>query len=124
MESAGHTGLGVGAGLAIAAIAFVTVLPIELRPTTSLSPNRERFRVMAIVGGLFVLAYPRRVLVVIIALSAAVAVLEPLQYFASGRHPSVHDAMIKSAGASAGAVVACILARAAMWLRRRRREFI
>jgi hypothetical protein len=115
-----HAWLKPAAWLAIVAIALVTVLPIELRPTTSLSPNRERFLVMAIVGALFILAYPKRIWIVVLALCGAAAVLEPLQFFALGRHPSAHDVFVKSAGATIGAVVGFISIHAAYILARRR----
>ena len=105
--------LKIVAWLALIAIAIVTVVPIEMRPTTSLSPNRERFIVMAIVGGLFALAYPKRFWIVLVALFAAAAVLEPLQFLAAGRHPSTYDAIIKCAGASAGVVSGYLIIRAA-----------
>jgi hypothetical protein len=94
----------IAAWLALAAIAIVTVLPIGLRPTTPYSPNIERFCVMAVVGGLFVLAYPRRLWVVLGILVCATALLEPLQFFALGRHPSFYDVVVKSAGAATGAI--------------------
>lgn len=112
MKTAVNAWLKIAAWLAIIAIVIVTVVPIGMRPSTSLSPNRERFIALAIVGGLFVLAYPNRIWAVIVALSGAVALLEPLQYFALGRHASVHDVMIKSAGAAVGAFMGHILIRA------------
>ncbi|MDO8399364.1 MAG: hypothetical protein Q7T45_16250 [Bradyrhizobium sp.] len=103
--------LKFAAWLAITAIAIVTVLPIGLRPTTPYSPNTERFFVMAIVGGLFVLAYPARLWAVIFALACGAAVFEPLQFFALGRHPSLRDVVVKSAGAAAGAITGYLLSR-------------
>ena len=56
------------AWLSISAIVAVTILPIGLRPATGFSPNIERFLAMAIVGGLFVLAYPTRFWVIVAVL--------------------------------------------------------
>ena len=106
--------LKITAWLAIVAIAVVTVLPIGMRPTTSYSPNTERFFVMAIVGCLFGLAYPTRLWAVIFVLICSAAVLEPLQFFAMGRHPSLRDVMVKSAGVATGAITGYLLGRAAV----------
>lgn len=106
--------LKFAAWLAIAAIVIVTILPIGFRPTTPYSPNTERFFVMAIVGGLFVLAYPARVWAIIAALSCGAAAIEPLQFFALGRHPSFRDVMVKSAGAAVGAIAGYLLSRSAV----------
>ena len=71
---------------------------------------------MAVVGALFALAYPKRVWIVVVALCGAAAGLEPLQFLAAGRHPSIYDAVVKSAGATTGAVVDYIIIRAAVIL--------
>ena len=99
----------IAAWLALAAIAVVTVLPIGLRPATAYSPNTERFCVMAIVGGLFVLAYPKRLWTILGILVCATALLEPLQFLVLGRHPSFYDVVVKSAGATTGAVAGYFL---------------
>jgi hypothetical protein len=82
---------------------------VELRPATNYSPNAERFCVMAIVGGLFVLAYPRWLWAILGILVCATALLEPLQFLALGRHPSFHDVVVKSAGATTGAIIGYLL---------------
>lgn len=93
------------AWLSILTVLLVTLVPIGLRPATGLSPNIERFCVMAAVGALFAAAYPRRFWLIVLTLSLAAAVFEPLQYIAAGRHPSLHDVEFKSLGAAMGAVV-------------------
>lgn len=103
--------------MAIAAIAVVTLIPIGIRPATSFSPNVERFCVMAIVGGLFAIAYPRWLWTVIFALIGTAAFLEPLQFFALGRHPSIRDVIVKSAGAGAGAITGYVLSCRAVMVR-------
>jgi len=91
------------AWLSILIVLLVTLVPIGLRPTTGLSPNIERFGVMLAVGALFATAYPRRIWLIVLTLSLAAAIVEPLQFLAAGRHPSFRDAAFKSLGATIGA---------------------
>jgi len=93
------------AWLSILTVLLVTLVPIGLRPTTGLSPNIERFCVMAAVGALFAAAYPRRFWLIVLTLSLAAAIVEPLQLLAAGRHPNFRDVAFKSLGAVIG--VAC-----------------
>lgn len=92
------------AWLSILIVLLVTLVPIGWRPTTGLSPNIERFCVMAAVGALFAAAYPRRFWLVVLTLSLTAAMVEPLQFMAAGRHPSFRDVEFKSLGAAIGAV--------------------
>ena len=91
------------AWLSILIVLVLTLVPIGLRPTTGLSPNIERFCVMAAVGALFAAAYPRRFWLIVLSLSLAAAIVEPLQLIATGRHPSFRDVEFKSLGAAIGA---------------------
>ncbi|MFH1343201.1 MAG: VanZ family protein [Pseudomonadota bacterium] len=93
------------AWLSILIVLLVTLVPIGWRPASGLAPNIERFCVMAAVGALFAAAYPRRFWLIVLALSLAAAIFEPLQYIAAGRHPSFRDVEFKSLGAAIGAVV-------------------
>jgi len=93
------------AWLSILIVLLVTLVPIGLRPATGLSPNIERFCVMAAVGALFAAAYPRRFWLIVLALSVTAAIVEPLQFIAAGRHPSFRDVEFKSLGVAIGAVV-------------------
>jgi len=81
------------AWLSILTVLLVTLVPIGLRPTTGLSPNIERFCVMAAVGALFAAAYPRRFWLIVLT----------LQLLAAGRHPNFRDVAFKSLGAVIGA---------------------
>ena len=92
------------AWLSILIVLLVTLVPIGLRPATGLSPNIERFCVMAAVGALFAAAYPRRFWLIVLTLSLTSAIVEPLQSLAAGRHPSFRDVEFKSLGAAIGAV--------------------
>ena len=93
------------AWLSILMILLVTVVPIEFRPSSGFSPNIERFCAMAAVGALFAAAYPKKLWLVVLALSLAAAAFELLQFMAGGRHPAVRDVVIKSLGAAFGAVL-------------------
>ena len=104
-----QTWMKLAAWFSLAAIAVVTILPIGMRPTTSYSPNIERFCVMAISGGLFILAYPRRFWAISFALACFVTAFEPLQFLAVGRHPSIHDVLFKATGAVTGAIAGYLL---------------
>ncbi|KAA2242376.1 hypothetical protein F0L46_03390 [Salinarimonas soli] len=79
-----------------------TLSPIELRPETGLSPNRERFLAFAMLGGAFWLAYPRHRLLVVVLLLGATVSLELLQHLAPGRHGVIKDAVVKAAGGMLG----------------------
>ncbi|HYF55049.1 MAG TPA: hypothetical protein VEA41_12390 [Salinarimonas sp.] len=94
--------LRVLAWLLLALVAAATLCPIELRPASGLSVNRERFMAFALVGGAFSLAYPRRRALVIALLLGSAAALEVLQHLAPGRHGEVRDAVIKAAGGLLG----------------------
>ena len=90
------------AWLLLAAIAFVTLSPIGLRPESGFSPNYERFAAFAAVGFMFALAYPRHIwLVLALVLGAAVA-FEALQLVVSGRHGRVWDLVVKLLGGTGG----------------------
>ena len=105
----------ITAWLSILIVLVVTVVPIGFRPTTGLSPNIERFCVMAAVGALFAAAYPGRFWLIVLALSLAAAMFEPLQFIAAGRHPSLHDVEVKALGAALGAVIGYAMARVTGW---------
>ena len=93
------------AWLSILIVLLVTLVPIGLRPATGLSPNVERFCVMAAVGALFAAAYPGRFWLIVLTLSLTAAIVEPLQFIAAGRHPSLRDVEFKSLGVAIGAVL-------------------
>lgn len=98
------------AWLSILTVLVVTIVPIGFRPTTPFSPNIERFCVMAVVGALFAAAYPRKLWLIVLSLSLAAALFEPLQFIAAGRHPSLHDVEVKSLGAAIGAAIGYAIA--------------
>lgn len=94
---------------AIVVIAVSTTSPIYLRPMTGLSPNIERFAAFCVVGGLFVLGAPQRWPSILLLVVIVAALLEIGQEAFPGRHGTVHDFVVKAAGAAAGAAGALVL---------------
>lgn len=95
------------AWLALAALVFVTVCPIGLRPVSGEPVWLERSAAYAVLALLFTLGYPRQRFF-ILALTVAVAgVLEASQALQASRHGRLPDFYIKAAGCVAGWLVAC-----------------
>lgn len=92
----------LGAWLALAAIVFVTVSPIELRPPDLLPVNYDRAIAFAGLSALFVLGYPRSWFFVGLAIVVGAGGIELLQELSPTRHAHVADALVKAAGASLG----------------------
>jgi glycopeptide antibiotics resistance protein len=89
------------AWILLLAIFFFTDGPLGLRPTFG-HPNAERLLALVALGFIFSLAYPRRLLVILILLAGAICGFEYLQHFVNYRHGTMHDIAIKLAGALAG----------------------
>jgi len=87
--------------LALAAIVFVTLSPIEARPSVA-SPHLEHFAAFALIGIAFALAYPSRILLVVIVVVGAALGLEALQLLTPDRHARAADALMKSLGGISG----------------------
>lgn len=79
--------------------------PLAFRPETPFSPNIERFTALLVVGTLFGFAYPRRILVLMIFIFAAISFFELLQFIPANRHGSVYDVAYKSLGAMGGLMI-------------------
>ncbi|MBT9370089.1 VanZ family protein [Rhizobium sp. CSW-27] len=94
------------AWLSLAAIIFVTISPIGLRPHDPLPVNLDRALAFAVMGFLFIMAYPKRPLLLIVVLLASAGLIEMLQFLAPTRHAHLADAVIKAMGAGAGALLA------------------
>ncbi len=94
--------LSVIAGwLALAFIAFATLSPIEARPSIA-SAHLEHFIAFALVGLAFALAYPNRILLVVVIVAGAALGLEALQLLTPDRHARATDALVKSLGGISG----------------------
>lgn len=64
-------GLRLASWVIFAAIVVMTLGPVSVRPHTPVSANADRFVAYLVLGLCFVLAYPRRVYLVSVALIAA-----------------------------------------------------
>jgi len=91
----------VTAWLALAFVVVVTLSPIEARPSLA-SPHLERFIAFALIGLAFALAYPNRILLVVVVVVGAAFSLEALQLLTPGRHARAADALVKSLGGISG----------------------
>lgn len=87
---------------ALLVIALSTLVPIGLRPHSPFSPNWERLLSFFGAGLLFTLAYPRRLLLVLVVVLGAAIGLEVLQVFIGTRHGEVRDMTIKIMGGVVG----------------------
>lgn len=99
---------------AFAAIIFVTVSPIGLRPADILPTNVDRALAFAVMCGLFVLAYPKRWRWALLAALFAPGAIELLQIFSPTRHARVDDAAVKMIGGMIGVLtsLACLMLNA------------
>ena len=95
----------------LAFIVFVTVSPIGLRPHDILPVNADRALAFALLSCLFVVAYPRYLVISTIVIVLAAFAIEFLQYLEPSRHPRMHDAAIKAAGAILGLAVGWLINR-------------
>lgn len=93
------------AWLGLAAIITVTVSPIGLRPHDLLPVDVDRALAFVVATMFFVMAYPRQWVWIALAMVIGAGGIELLQNLSPTRHPEMHDAMVKAAGASVGAVL-------------------
>jgi VanZ family protein len=94
--------LSVIAGwLALAFIVFATLSPVEARPSIG-SSHLEHFVAFALIGLAFALAYPNRILLVVVIVVGAALGLEALQLLTPDRHARATDALVKSLGGISG----------------------
>ncbi|HEY0854738.1 MAG TPA: VanZ family protein [Devosia sp.] len=106
------------AWLVLIGLAAATLVPLGLRPHSGLSPQAERFIAFAIAGLCLALAYPRRPLLIVIAIVGTALGLEAAQYLAINRHPGLPDLIAKLTGGAAGLVLGLALRAIATALRR------
>ena len=90
------------AWLALAAIVFVTVSPIGLRPHDVMPVTIDRALAFAALACLFVTAYPRHWRSVGLAVVFCAVGIEWLQELSPTRHARLDDALIKAVGALFG----------------------
>lgn len=92
----------IAAWIGLALIIFVTVSPITARPSTVTTTDLDRAFAFFVMSGLFIVAYPRRVLPIALALLLAAFAIELMQYLSVTRHPHFHDAVVKAVGVLVG----------------------
>jgi glycopeptide antibiotics resistance protein len=115
---AGQQVLRAAAWLSLGVILLSTLVPIELRPQSPFSANWERLLSFFVAGLLFSLAYPRRLLLVIVVVVGAAIGFELLQLFAGTRHAQVRDMMVKLLGGGVGVGLGAVVSTVASFLRR------
>ncbi|WP_426424874.1 hypothetical protein [Bradyrhizobium genosp. A] len=91
----------MAAWLVFGLIVFATLSPIGLRPETG-HVRIERFAAYALLGALFVAAYPHHFTRTMSLVLAAAILLEVLQHLTPDRHGHLIDAMEKFMGGVAG----------------------
>jgi VanZ family protein len=86
----------------------VTLSPIDARPVLS-APHLEHFAAFALMGLAFALAYPDRVLLVVVIVVGSAGGLEALQLLTPDRHGHAADAFVKALGGISGISVGQVL---------------
>ena len=107
------------AWIAVIAIAYATLThvgfvyaiyfklaPFLMHPAMRTYAHFEHVIAFAILGALFGLAYPRRLILVCCIVFGAAAMLEILQTITPDRHGTLIDALEKMAGGAAGIILA------------------
>ena len=90
------------AWIGLALIVFVTISPIDARPSNVITTDLDRALAFVAMSGLFVVAYPRCVLAISVVLFFGAFVIELTQFASMTRHPQMHDAVVKALGVIAG----------------------
>lgn len=108
------------AWILVAALVFVTLAPIGMRPVLVESANLERAVAYALMGLMLTLAYPRHWLWALVAGVVLAGVLEAAQGLTASRHGRVLDFSVKAVAACVGALAAqAALLVHSRWERRR-----
>jgi VanZ family protein len=92
-------------------IAFATLSPLGLRPEMWSDPFYERFTGYAVLGLIFGIAYPRRLLVIASVVLAVAGILEVLQHLTPDRHGHLRDLVAKASGGLFGVAISELINR-------------
>jgi VanZ family protein len=114
--------LAIAAWAFLCFIAYASLSPLEDRPTSLTSSDFEHLAAFAVLGVLFCLAYPQRIIVVWMIVLGSAALLELLQLITPDRHGQILDALEKMAGGAAGILAGRVILyfdRARSWLQKR-----
>jgi hypothetical protein len=96
--------------LLLAALVFVTLCPIGLRPTSGEPAWLERLAAYAVFAFVFSVGYPRQRLLVLAFTVAAAGSLEAAQELNWSRHGRFTDFYVKAAGCGFGWLIAYAVA--------------
>jgi hypothetical protein len=113
-----HKFITVAPWVLLAFIAYVTISPIENRPTLPASTSFEHLAAFGVLGALFCFAYPRQIALVWLIVPGSAVLLEFMQLLTPGRHGRILDAVEKMAGGAAGIVAGLAILyfeRASRW---------
>lgn len=102
--------LRMAAWTVLLAIAAATLGPMETRPELA-SAGFERAGAFALLGTTFMLAYPRRMLLVAAVVGLAAIGFEAAQLLVPGRHAHLWDMGVKLAGGGLGILAVAVLDR-------------
>ena len=99
--------IDVAAWACLAFIVYATLSPLSLRPELTRTESDlvvfiERFGAYALLGCLFCLTYPSRILLVGLIVFGSAVLLEFLQIFVPDRDARISDALVKLAGGFVG----------------------
>ncbi|MGB3539571.1 MAG: VanZ family protein [Mesorhizobium sp.] len=97
------------AWLLLAAILFVTISPIRMRPETGEPADVERLIAFAVVGFAFILGYPRHWILVTCLVAGSAFAFEAAQLLSPSRHAHLHDAAIKAIGGVGGILAGAVV---------------
>ena len=92
--------------LLLAAIIFVTVSPIGMRPRLGFGPDFDRFAGFLAAGLFLGFGYRRRWLWIVGLMAIAAFGIETLQWLTPDRHARFWDAAVKAGGGILGVVAA------------------
>ena len=106
-----RTLLRVVAWLLLAGLVFATLSPIDMRPNSPLPTGAERAFALMLVGFVFAVAYPRRILLVAALVLGSTMLLELLQLMSPSRHGRLVDVAVKLTGAGVGLALGWLLVR-------------
>ena len=98
----------IAAWFALAAIVFVTVSPIQMRPGDIFSVDVDRALAFGLLASTFMIAYPRHAVALGLLVVAGAGFIELLQFLSPSRHARIDDAVIKAIGAAGGMVLAFV----------------
>ncbi len=102
----------------LAFVAFATLSPIELRPTTELGLGWEHLIAFAVIAAFLTFASPKRIWQILVLVILVAILLEVAQLYVPGRHARWIDGATKIFGSLIGVTAGWFIDR---WLTARER---